>query len=58
MAPDMPQAGDMRRPWPEGRDVSGISRMAGRDRETAGRCPQAGGFSPEAPAPSARGCVR
>ena len=55
MALDMPQIDDIRRLWSEGRDVSEIARVTGHDRKTVRKYLQVDDFSPEAPAPRAKG---
>lgn len=51
----MPHIDDIRRLWSEGRDVSEISRVTGHDRKTVRKYLQVDNFSPEAPAPRAKG---
>ena len=58
MALDMPHIDDIRRLWSEGRDVTEIARMTGHDRKTVRKYLQMEGFSPEAPAPKAKGPSR
>lgn len=51
----MPHIDDIRRLWSEGRDVTEIARMTGHDRKTVRKYLQVDDFSPEAPAPRAKG---
>ncbi len=51
----MPQIDDIRRLWSERRDVTEIARVTGHDRKTARKYLQMEDFSPEAPAPKAKG---
>ena len=46
MALDMPQIDDIRRLWPEGRDVTEIARITGHDRKTVGKYLRMDDFSP------------
>lgn len=55
MALDMPHIDDIRRLWSEGRDVTEIARVTGHDRKTVRKYLQVEDFSPEAPAPKAKG---
>ena len=55
MALDMPHIDDIRRLCSEGRGVTEIDCMIGHDRKTVRKYLQMEDFSPEAPAPKAKG---